>query len=183
MCAPMSKLMMRGIVLALVACASPTLASPLKFDCDVPPDKFSSISQEIEGVSSITGTIQVIELRSGKNLPVAGARLVSADGTSSVGLQLVADSVRAKTLDVVFNRKRGESIEREVVGQIDLGSPIRFGLAVSPVGQATLTVNGSAYDAGFVALPVGTAMAFCSTGQFKFSDLRISEGSGIAAPK
>ncbi len=34
-----------------------------------------------------------------------------------------------------------------------------------------LTIAGKSFSAKFIPLPGGKAMAFCSTGQFRFSDL------------
>lgn len=71
--------------------ASPAIcaASPLKFDCDVPADRFASVSQETAGPLAISGTVALILAREGKYLPVAGARLVSSDESRSVGFQLL----------------------------------------------------------------------------------------------
>lgn len=163
-------------VLLPLASAS-AFAAPLSFDCDVPPDHFSSVSEELTGAPAISGTVKVVQMRSGNNLPVAGARLVSADGINSVGLQLVAASIHAKQFDIVLNTKRGDNIQRSTVGQVATDVAVPFSLSLSADGKVTLLVGTSSFNADFMPIPHGKAMAFCSTAQFKFTGLAFSTTS------
>ncbi len=167
-------------VLTTLLVAYPTFANaaPLSFDCDVPPDHYSSVSQEASGQMTISGTIESVQMRSGNNLPVAGARLVSADGKSSTGFQLVADSAHAKQFNVVLNTQRGEDLQSHTVAQVGIAGTIPFNLAVSESGTVTLLISGTAFNVKFMPISSGNEMAFCSTGQFKFAHLMFSTAGG-----
>jgi hypothetical protein len=156
--------------------ASPAIraASPLKFDCDVPADRFASVSQETAGPLAISGTVALILAREGKYLPVAGARLVSSDESRSVGFQLIAPSAHRSEFNIIFNVNTGDGPKRYTVGQVDLQSPAHFSLAISDAGKISLAIGDKSFDGGTLALSGGKIVAFCSTGQFKFSDLNFS---------
>ena len=153
--------------------ASPAIcaASPLKFDCDVPADRFSSVSQETAGPLAISGTVALILSREGKYLPVAGALIESSDGSRSVGFQLIAPSAHRSEFNIIFNVNTGDGPKRYTVGQVDMQTPARFSLAISDAGKISLAIGDKSFDGGTLALSGGKIMAFCSTGQFKFSDL------------
>ena len=174
-----------AVVLKLFAsamtCSAPALAAPLAFDCDVPPNHYSSVSQDVAGPIVIGGTVQVVEMRSGNNLPVAGARLVSADGNDSVGFQIIAASARAKQFEVVLSTKLGSDVKQSTVAQIPADASIRFSLSLNKAGHAVLAINESKFGTSFMPLPTGKAMTFCSTGQFKFSELILSGKDGGGA--
>ncbi|WP_174274169.1 hypothetical protein [Sphingomonas bacterium] len=168
-------------LLAATLFASPTIsATPTDFDCDVPADHFSSVSQAVVSPISIKGVIDLVQLRSGNNLPVAGVRLVSTDGANSAGFRLVASSAGAKKLDVRLNTKRGDVMKEDVAGQVDAKATVPFALSLSSSGQVTLTVSGSSFVADFVPIGSGKAMAFCSTAQFKFTNLIFGSESSTA---
>ncbi len=149
-------------------------AATIDFDCDVPPNHFSSVSQETTGPLGISGLIELKEMRSGENLPLAGARLVSADGTLSTGFRLMAASPRAKQLDIKLNTKRGEVINEVVLGQVDAKASVPFNFSLSEAGKVVLTIGGSTFGADFIPIVNGKEMAFCSTAQFKFTKLLFS---------
>ena len=167
------------------AIAYPNLASaaPLSFDCDVPPNHYSSVSQDVNGQMAISGTVKAIEMRSGKNLPVAGAGFVSADGVNGTGFQLVAASARANKFDILFNTNCGGDSKRKTVGQIGAREAITFSLSVSELGKVTLIIEGTSFNADFVPMSSGNEMVFCSTGQFKFSNLTFGVVGEPASPK
>jgi hypothetical protein len=169
-CVPMKH--SASILLAgVLTCAAPSHAAGIAFDCDVPADRFSSVSQPVSGPMKIEGSVAVVQPRAGANLPVAGATLASADGKDSVGFQLVMASPRAKDFDVVLNLKRNGRLERGSVTRADTGAPLPFSLVLGHEGNVTLTIAGKSFSTEFMTLPEGKAMAFCSTGQFRFSDL------------
>jgi hypothetical protein len=118
--------------------------------------------------------VRPIELRSGKNLPVAGARIVSSDGSQSVGFQLVAASPRAKRLDVVINAKSSRNSSRRTVAQVAAHSDIQFDLSLADSGKVVLVVNDKSFDIEFEPLSDASGMVFCSTAQFKFFNLEFS---------
>jgi len=156
--------------------ASPAIcaASPLKFDCDVPADRFSSVSQETAGPLAISGTVALILSREGKYLPVAGALIESSDGSRSVGFQLIAPSAHRSEFNIIFNVNTGDGPKRYTVGQVDMQTPARFSLAISDAGKISLAIGDKSFDGGTMALSGGKMDVFCSTGQFKFSDLNFS---------
>jgi len=149
-------------------------SAPIDFDCDVPADHFSSVSQDLSGLLTISGSVRVIVMRSGYNLPVAGARIVSPDGKSSVGFQLVAASSHAKQFDVVLNTERGGDFKRRTVAQGPAQTAIPFRLSLADSGKATLVIGSMAFDADFHPLTSANGMAFCSTAEFKFTGLAFS---------
>ena len=153
--------------------ASPAIcaASPLKFDCDVPADRFASVSEETAGALAISGTVALVLAREGKYLPVAGARLISSDESRSVGFQLVAPSANRTEFNIIFNINAGDGLKRYTVGQVDLQSPAHFSLAISDAGKISLAIGDKSFDGGTLVLNGGKIMVLCSTGQFKFSDL------------
>ena len=113
-------------------------------------------------------------MRSGDNLPVAGVRLASADGQSSAGFQLVAASKRAKQFDVVLNTRRDGDAKRQTLGQISTQGAIPFRLSLADNGKVTLVIGSMSYDADFAPLSNANGMAFCSTAQFRFTELVFS---------
>ena len=161
-----------SILLAgVLTCAAPSHAAGIAFDCDVPADRFSSVAQSVSGLMKIEGSVAVVQPRAGANLPVAGATLASPDGKDSVGFQLVMASPRAKDFEVVLNLKRNGRLERASVARADTGASLPFSLILGGEGNVTLTIAGKSFSAEFMPLADGKAMAFCSTGQFRFSDL------------
>ena len=169
-----------GLILlaGAMTCPAPVYAAATAFDCDVPPDHFSSVSQDVAGPMAIRGTVQLVQMRSGNNLPVAGARLVSADGNNSVGFQLVATSARAKQFDVFLSIKQGDDLKRSTIAHIPTDASIPFSLSLDETGKATLMINGSNFSAISIPMSDGKEMAFCSTAQFKFSGLIFSQSDG-----
>lgn len=146
----------------------------MDFDCDVPPDRHSSVTGNLTAPLAIAGTVEAKQLRAGNNLPVAGARLVSSDGKESAGFQLVAASAQAQKFDVVLNLNRNGKLQRTTLGQIPVRAPIPFRLTLSEAGTITLSISANTFDYDFIPLPAGKVMAFCSTGQFKFTNLIFS---------
>lgn len=160
----------------LLACAAPVSAVPLDYDCDVPADSYSSVSALGDTGFSIGGTVVAVQKRSGKNLPVAGARITSVDGKASAGLQLVSTSEKNNKFDVVVTLNVGGGVRRGVAGQIDLDQPSSFFVQVSKDGRFVLRVGNIDTGMNFVPIGSGKMMVFCSTGQFKFTNLVFGAG-------
>ena len=169
------------LIVGALTASAPAYAAATAFDCDVPPDHFSSVSQDVASPLAIKGSIQVVQMRSGKNLPLAGATLASSDGNNSVGFQLVAASTSAKQFDIVLNIKRGGNLKRSTVAQIATDGSVPFKLSLNDTGKATLAIGGGNFSANFIPLSSGKQMVFCSTGQFKFAGLFFSPNDEVGA--
>ncbi|NKJ45038.1 hypothetical protein [Novosphingobium sp. SG720] len=171
-----------ALVMTISAVAAvPAYAAQLEFDCDVPADHFSSVSQDVANGGSVSGTIRVYEMRKGNNLPVVGAGIFSSEKRAIAGFQLVASNTGAQRFDIIFNVTHDGDSKRGKVGEVDASSAIAFNIFLSATGKAVLTVNGSEFQSDASAISGGRAMAFCSTAQFKFTDLIFSangNGSG-----
>ena len=107
-----------GVLFALLTAiftlaAVPAYSAPLEFDCDVPADRFSSVSQDVANGGSVSGTIRVDQLRKGKNLPVVGAGIFSPEKRAISGFQLVASDTRARSFDIMFNVAQESGVKRE----------------------------------------------------------------------
>lgn len=161
--------------------AIPTYAAQLEFDCDVPADHFSSVSQDVANGGGVSGTIRVDQMRKGNNLPVVGAGIFGPEKHAIAGFQLVASDTHANRFDIIFNVAHDGDSKKGKVGEVDTSSAIAFNISLSASGKAVLTVNGSQFQADASAISGGRAMAFCSTAQFKFTNLIFSatgDGSG-----
>jgi hypothetical protein len=174
-----------AVVSAFFACGAMLLAparglaaTPIDFDCDTPADHFSSVSQAANGSATVKGTILPVVLRAGNNLPLAGVRIGSPDEANSVGFRIIAPSSRAKKLDVKLITKQGEDIKEALVGQIDPKAAVEFSVSLSGSGEAMLVIAGGSFKVNFVPILVSKAMAFCSTGQFKFVNLLLPNAEG-----
>jgi hypothetical protein len=72
-------------------------------------------------------------------------------------------------------------VNRKNLGEIDSKSAISFSISLSNTGETVLTLNGAQFKAEASPLPGGRAMVFCSTAQFKFTNLIFAanaDGSG-----
>jgi hypothetical protein len=164
-----------------ILAAVPACAAALEFDCDVPADHFSSVSQEVDNGGGVSGTIRVDQMRTGNNLPVVGAGIFDPKKGAIAGFQLFAVDARAKSFYIMFNVTHDADAKKEKVGEVDASSAIEFNISLSASGKAVLTVNGRQFQADASAISGGRAMAFCSTAEFKFTNLIFStsgEGGG-----
>lgn len=146
-------------------------AAGLAFDCDVPADRYSSVTGS-DSSQGISGTITPVLGRSGNNVPLAGVKLVDAASTASVAIRMVATSKKANVFDVVLNISLGGENREAVVGKIEGMGPVPFRLTIDSQGSVTAAFGQIVVP----PLPIAagaqtTAMVFCSTGQFKFSEL------------
>jgi hypothetical protein len=156
----------------LLACPLPALAAPLRFDCDVPANHFSALTDA--GSLAVSATVTPKELRSGTYLPMAGARLASAGDRQGVSLQFIAASANSKQLDIVLITHQGKARSSRSFGQIGIAEPIAFSLVLSANGKLTLVVNGRSTIVDAPPISAGEASVYCSTGQFKFADIEFS---------
>lgn len=151
-------------------------AEPLNFDCDVPSDRYSSVSQETNASTIIAGSVQMVEMRSGTYLPLAGARWINTEGTTSVGFQIVAASHRSSQFEVVLNVQDKNETKRYLLTHVAVKEAIPFKL-YSDNGKIVVAVGSSRVATEIAPFPAGKAMAFCSTAQFKFTDLRFTSSN------
>lgn len=153
----------------LLAASTGASAAQIAFDCDVPADRFSSVTGSASTPTRIEGVVSVSELRRGSNMPVAGARLVDGDKRKSVGFQLLPKSRGSS--EVILNLNDGGGLKRQTVGEVSSNGPVRFSLSISESGAVELKIGEQSFTASAAPLVSPTWMAFCSTGQFKFSEL------------
>ncbi|UNK80843.1 hypothetical protein MNQ96_07160 [Sphingopyxis granuli] len=175
-----------GFITFLAAISSsPAVAIPMDFDCDVPPNHFSSLQTDLAGPFEISGKITATELRSGKSLPVAGARIFNDRDDTSVGFQLFAPSSRAKQFELLINGTKSGDLKKYAVGRISVDASISFRLILAESGAARLEIGGDSFDIPADPIHSGKAMIFCSTGQFKIAALRFVGGelAAGAAPR
>lgn len=85
---------------------------------------------------------------------------------------MVADGSSAKQLTVIFNGTHS-SIARQL-GKVSRSTPIPFSLKLSETGKATVNIGGYTAEFDETALSPAKASVFCSTGQFKFSDVKFT---------
>lgn len=169
-----------GTAISILA-AVPAHAAQLEFDCDVPADRFSSVSQDVANGGSVSGTIRVDKMREGNNSPVAGAGIFGPEKRAIAAFHLIASDARAKNFDIIFFVTHGGDLKEGKVGEVGASTAIEFNISLSAVGKAILTVNGAQFQADATAISGGRAMAFCSTAQFEFTNLIFSasgEGGG-----
>jgi hypothetical protein len=162
-----------GAAISILA-AVPACAAELEFDCDVPADHYSSVSQDVVKGGGVRGTIRVDQMRKGNNLPVVGAGIFGPEKRAIAGFQLVAADAHAKSFDILFNVSHDGDVKTGKVGEVDVSSAIAFDISLSVTGKAILTVNGNQFQGDASAISGGRAMAFCSTAQFKFTNLIFS---------
>ena len=162
---------------ALLAVGSPVAAhaAGVSFDCDVPPDRYSSIAAELVAPLEVSGTVSPVELRSGRFLPMASLHVTRPDHPG-VGFQIVAASSRAKTLDLYFNNDLTPD-RRTPLGTVDADQPIAFRFTLGEDGKGTLRLGDETFTFAAGPLVGGTLRVSCSTGQFKFAELVWSGGS------
>ena len=156
---------------SLLTLAGPALAAPIDFECDVPPNRASSVDQSLPGPAvSMTGTLSIILARAGRFPASAGARLSSADGSTTLTLQLVGSGeAKDGTFAVTLTAKTPTATTRTPLGTLPAGAAnIPFTLTVDATGAATATLAGWIHKAMLHPLTAPRARLFCSTGQFAF---------------
>jgi len=98
----------------------------------------------------------------------------STDGLNSVGFQLVLAAPDAKALDLVLVARNNGKLERRALRAVPLGGTVPFTIVLPASGQGGRFVLGeTAINLSFANLKSGSAMAFCSSGQFRFTGLEV----------
>ena len=119
----------------------------------------------------ISGVIEPVLLRSGDFLPAATIKLAN-DAGDIIGLQLVAQNRRSERLEVYFIVRGEGDMDQRHVAQVNR-DPQPFLLTVSADGKTRLEIAGSSFDAETLPVDTATVSVACSTGEFKFSDLKL----------
>lgn len=154
----------------------PHPASALSFDCDVPADRHSSVSEEFDGPGqTVGGTVELIEGRRGKFVPVASVRLSSADDQTRAVLRLIAPDANGNSFDIVLTtRSEGGKSAESNLGRVTLDRPTPFRIELSSAGRLMATIGESSFGVDFQPIASGKAMILCSTGQFRFHALNFT---------
>ncbi|MFZ1741831.1 MAG: hypothetical protein WAT93_03200 [Pontixanthobacter sp.] len=164
-----------ALVAATLLIAGSAQAAPLTFDCDVPANSVSSVSNLAQTVPAIGGTITAKKFREGQLSPSAGVQIEAPDGKSIAGFVLRLSASDPAVLEIMLVSNNNGKQENFQAGTISATGPIAFQLFVDDQGAINIVLNDQSWSAPFMRLIGGKEKAFCSTGQFQFSDLRFSD--------
>jgi hypothetical protein len=126
---------------------------------------------------AISGTIKMVEMRFGAALPIAGVRIVSTDGKTAAEFQLRPPSAHEHHFNIMLGTVLKGVPDEIWDGQIDATAAISFRLAVSESGKVTLLIGGQTFSTQTTPITSGYNSAYCSTGEFRFSDLNFGVAS------
>ena len=159
---------------AMVLFALPQAAQAMTFDCDVPADRTSSVQLNFTAAPLIQGIITAHEFRRAQFNPVAGIRVQSPDDSASALLQLAELPEDPGKLTLLVTISSGVEMSRRKVALVEINGQIPFSLRITPEGAVLGEVAGQTFNANVGALNNGLINMFCSSGQFKFSNVTIS---------
>lgn len=160
---------------ALFFAASPALAAPLTFDCDVPANSSSSVSNLAQTIPAVSGTITAKKFRQGQTPATVGAQIQAPDGKSFSGFVLMPNAADTTIMDIMLVSNFAGKRENFAAGSISVTEPIAFRLFVDDQGAINIFLGDQSWSAPFMRLIGGEEKAFCGSGQFEFSDLRFSD--------
>lgn len=66
--------------------------------------------------------------------------------------------------------------ERRLIRAVPFGTAVPFAIVLPAAGQGSFTLGATVINLAFANLKSGTAMAFCTSGQFRFDNLEIATG-------
>lgn len=158
------------------ASASPVHGAPIVFDCDAPSGRMASVSGAIGTSMRATGTLAPVTFQPGRTQPIGGFQVNSSDGLNAIGFQLALTKPDARALDLVLVARNAGKAERRVLRSVPFGTTVPFAMVVPAGGQGSLTLGETVINLSFANLKAGTAVAFCSSGQFRFDNLQILPG-------
>jgi hypothetical protein len=168
----------RILLLAMAAAAAvtgPANAAPMSYDCDTAPGRYSELKQTEPGPAyRVSGRIAANELAMDKRwVPVGNIVIESADGKNGARLRLFAPTRRAP-LDVVLSTNIGDKVETQTLGQVGLSQELAFSMTVAD-GRVKVEIGTMRGEAA-IEMGAGASVGVtCSTGNFHFDDLRLSE--------
>ena len=166
----------RMMAVALLALGpAPALASPIDFECDVPPNRFSSVDEPFASAPvTIGGKVSLVLARKGNYRALAGARLSSGDEANSIGFQVIGDGKPDGGFAIFMNAKRGGAAKRTQIGTLAGPVPdLAFSISIAPDGKAELRVGDHSASAVLDPFPAGRGRIFCSSGQFTFQGVEL----------
>lgn len=163
----------RALAAAALLAPVAAQAASIAFDCDTPSDHASSVNFPVGAAVRASGTLSAVTFRQAKGAPLGGFMLNSADGLNTVGFQLLLPKPDATGLDLVLVAKNNGKAQRQVLRAVPFGTAVPFSLVLPATGQGRFTLGETTIDLKFAGLKSGTAMAFCSSGQFSFSNLDV----------
>lgn len=162
-------------IVALMMAAAPASSAPIDFECDVPPNRFSSVDQAFgEAPVALTGKVSLVLARKGNYRAVAGARLSSADGANSIGFQIIGDGTPDGGFSIVMNSKRAGASKRSEIGTLRGAVPdLAFSISLARDGKAEVRVGDRVGTAALDPVASGKGRVFCSSGQFGFAGVEL----------
>jgi hypothetical protein len=167
---------MRGIAIAaLMIAVAPASAAPIDFECDVPPNRFSSVDQPFNAAPvTLAGKVSLVLARKGNYRALAGARLSSADAANSIGFQIIGDGKPDGGFSIVMNSKRAGAAKRSEIGALPNAVPdLAFAISLAPDGKAEVRVGDHVGRAALDPIAAGKGRVFCSSGQFGFAGVEL----------
>lgn len=95
-------------------------------------------------------------------------------GAIRIGLQLSLYPQEPGIVNVMVYRS-GQPPMRWVFGKLSAAeAPVPFEVAMSAAGRLTVTYHGSSYSVGAPEVRPRRVVIGCSTGEFEFTDVRVS---------
>ncbi len=163
--------------LTLAAAVAPVTvqAAPMTFDCDTPTDRASAVTIPIGSSMRASGSLTAKAFRPGKSGSLGGFAVNSTDGKNAVGIQLMA-TADGSALNLILVTKDNGKIARRALFAVPTNTSLPFSVAVGADGKGSLTAGQATLPLQFAGLQSGNAQAFCSSGQFLFSNLDITGG-------
>ena len=158
-----------GILAGMLGAPSiATAQTPLSFDCDAPVDQFSTDAQVVTLPVTVVGTVSTLGMASKDYVPSASLAIVSADDRNGVGFQMNAAIDDATELDVDLIEMQRGVIKETPQGRVPSTGAVPFALAVSTLGDVTVTVGAMVFKAKFAPVAAVKVAATCTSGHFKY---------------
>lgn len=158
-----------GILAGMLGAPSiATAQTPLSFDCDAPVDQFSTDAQVVTLPVTVVGTVSTLGMASKDYVPSASLAIVSADDRNGVGFQMNAATDDATELDVDLIEMQRGVIKETPQGRVRATGAVPFALAVSRLGDVTVTVGAMMFKTKLAPVASVKVAATCTSGHFKY---------------
>jgi len=190
---------MRPLIAAAVAMiplllARPAWAGPVDFECDVPPNRASSVDQAVPGPAvTISGRISFVLARGGRYSPMASVAVIGGWGSGGATLRMIGQPRSGANASSAASGARAagavaggppsagdpfavDILVRTAAGQrnVTLGTlpaattDAPFSIVVGADGAASVSVGGLAARIMLAPLMAPRVRLLCSSGQFAF---------------
>jgi hypothetical protein len=145
------------------------------FDCNPGAGKYSELNAATSGNVSVTGSMQVLTLRTSSPWPPdAGVVFAGTNHLPRVGLETFVLPDKPATLQIAV-RGAGGGSDHKVFASVPISdSPIRFDLRLSATGELSLSVGDAATSLSVGSIEITRMNLYCSSGQVRFSDVQLS---------